>query len=49
VPTRRAKDHLLRFHTLHEQLTTTRVDENWLAQMEWLDNPFPNIDYRYWA
>jgi 1,4-alpha-glucan branching enzyme len=47
--TRRVKDHLLRFHALHEQLTLTRVDENWLDRVEWLDNIFPEVQFRYWA
>ncbi len=46
---KRVKDHLLRFITLHEQLTTTRVDETWLAGVEAMDNLFPDVDYRYWA
>ncbi|MFO1499763.1 MAG: 1,4-alpha-glucan branching protein domain-containing protein [Verrucomicrobiota bacterium] len=47
--TKRVKEHLIRFHALHEQLTSTRIDEAWLAQTEWLDNPFPQIDYRHWS
>jgi 1,4-alpha-glucan branching enzyme len=47
--TKRVKDHLLRFIALHEQLTTTRIDEGWLNRVEWQDNIFPDIDYRYWA
>jgi 1,4-alpha-glucan branching enzyme len=46
---RRVKDHLLRFIALHEMLTTTRIDEKWLADVEWRDNLFPAIDYRNWA
>jgi 1,4-alpha-glucan branching enzyme len=46
---KRVKDHLLRFIALHEQLTTTRVDEKWLGQIEAMDNLFPDIDYRYWT
>ena len=46
---RRVKDHLLRFIALHEQLTTTHLDERWLAQIEAMDNLFPDIDYRHWA
>jgi 1,4-alpha-glucan branching enzyme len=46
---RRIKDHLLRFIALHEQLTSTRIDELWLQTVESLDNIFPEIDYRYWA
>src|SRR4029077_2844539 len=46
---KRVKGHLLRFIALHEQLTTTRVDEAWLGWVESLDNIFPAIDYKYWA
>ncbi len=46
---KRVKDHLLRFIALHEQLTTTRVDEAWLKRVEWLDNIFPEVDYKNWA
>ena len=33
----------------HEQLTTTRVNETWLKQIEETDNIFPNVEWRYWA
>ena len=46
---RRVKDHLLRFIALHEQLTATQVDEEWLGRVEAMDNIFPDVDYRYWA
>jgi 1,4-alpha-glucan branching enzyme len=46
---KRVKDHLLRFIALHEQLTSTRVDEGWLQRTEWVDNIFPAVNYRYWA
>jgi 1,4-alpha-glucan branching enzyme len=46
---RRVKDHLLRFIALHEQLTSTKVDEPWLEGVENTDNIFPQVDYRYWA
>ncbi len=45
---KRVKDHLLRFIALHEQLTTTQVDEPWLARVEWQDNIFPDVNYRNW-
>lgn len=44
----RVKSHLLRFIALHEQLTTTRIDEPWLKRVEAADNLFPDIDFRYW-
>ena len=46
---KRVKDHLLRFIALHEQLTSTQVDERWLTQIEAIDNIFPDVNYRYWA
>ncbi|MBI2929954.1 MAG: DUF1957 domain-containing protein [Verrucomicrobia bacterium] len=46
---KRVKDHLLRFIALHEQLTTTQVDEPWLARVESQDNIFPGVNCRYWA
>jgi 1,4-alpha-glucan branching enzyme len=45
---RRVKDHLLRFIALHEQLTVTRVDEPWLAEVEARDRVFPDADWRCW-
>jgi len=45
----RVKGHLLRFLTLSEQLASGRVDGPWLSQVEWLDNLFPDVDYRYWT
>jgi 1,4-alpha-glucan branching enzyme len=45
----RVKDHLLRFIALHEQLTSTRVDERWLREIEAKDNLFPDVDPRYWT
>lgn len=46
---RRVQEHLLRFLSLHEQLTTTRVQESQLAAMEAQDNLFPDINPGYWA
>ncbi len=46
---KRVKDHILRFIALHEQLTTTRIDEAWLTRIESMDNLFPDIKYQYWA
>jgi 1,4-alpha-glucan branching enzyme len=45
---RRVKDHLLRFIALHEQLTQTQVDEEWLGKIEARDNVFPSLDSAYW-
>lgn len=45
---KRVTEHLLRFISLHDQLTATQVDETYLAEIEAIDNIFPNVDYRYW-
>jgi 1,4-alpha-glucan branching enzyme len=45
----RVTDHLLSFTRLYEQLSHSRVDEPWLAQIEAQDNLFPEIDFGYWA
>ena len=46
---KRVTDHLVRFIALHEQLTTTHVDEHWLQRVEQVDNLFPEIKPAYWA
>lgn len=46
---KRVKDHLCRFIALHEQLTSTQVNESYLSHIESLDNIFPDVNYRYWA
>ena len=46
---KRVKDHLLRFISLHEQLTATKIEEVWLTQIESMDNIFPEVNWRYWA
>jgi len=45
---KRVKDHLIRFIALHDQLTSTGVNEAWLKQIENSDNLFPELNYRYW-
>jgi 1,4-alpha-glucan branching enzyme len=46
---KRVNQHLLRFIDLHEQLTTTRIDERRLQEIESFDNVFPRVDFRRWA
>ena len=43
---KRTKDHVLRFHRLHDQIRSGSVDAAWLGQVESRDNLFPDIDYR---
>jgi len=47
--TKRTKDHLLRFTRLYDQVRARNVDEAFLANCEWRDNLFPNLDWRYYA
>ena len=42
---RRTVSHLRRFLRLHDELRGGRIDEAWLARVEYLDNIFPGIDY----
>ena len=46
---KRVKEHLLRFIALHDQLTSTSIDEAWLSNVEQIDNIFPDINYHYWT
>jgi len=43
---RRTKDHIVRFTNLCEQIASGSIDEQWLADIEYKDNIFPEIDYR---
>lgn len=43
---RRTKEHLLRFTRLYEDTKANSIDENWLSDIEYKDNIFPDIDYR---
>ncbi len=42
----RTKDHLLRFNRLYDEIKSQSIDEDWLADIEYKDNLFPEIDYR---
>jgi 1,4-alpha-glucan branching enzyme len=47
--TKRTLDHVARFNQLHDQFVSGAVDENFLADCEWRDNLFPNLNWRYYA
>jgi 1,4-alpha-glucan branching enzyme len=42
----RTKEHLLRFTKLYEDINSNSIDEDWLKDIEYKDNIFPQIDYR---
>ena len=46
--TKRTKEHLVRFNRLHAELTSHNVDDKFLADCEWRDNLFPNVNWRYY-
>jgi 1,4-alpha-glucan branching enzyme len=46
--TKRANDHLLRFNRLYEQFVCGRLAEDFLADCEWRDNLFPDVNWRYY-
>jgi 1,4-alpha-glucan branching enzyme len=43
---KRTKEHLLRFNRLYDDIKSNNIDENWLRDIEYKDNIFPDIDYR---
>lgn len=42
---RRTKDHLHRFTRLYESICSGRIDEDWLRELEYKDNIFPDMDF----
>lgn len=46
---RRTTDHIMRFTRLYEDIKSNCIDEGWLADIEYKDNIFPEIDYRIYA
>ena len=46
--TKRTIDHIARFNRLHDQFAANEVDEKFLADCEWRDNLFPNVNWRYY-
>ncbi|MDD2703246.1 MAG: DUF1957 domain-containing protein [Candidatus Omnitrophica bacterium] len=43
---RRTKDHLIRFTRLYEDVKSNVLDMEWLTDIEYKDNIFPELDYR---
>jgi len=46
---KRTKDHLLRFTRLYEQIKADRVEESFLANCEWRNPIFLDLDWRVYA
>jgi 1,4-alpha-glucan branching enzyme len=47
--TKRTMDHLVRFNRLHDQFVANDIDEKFLADSEWRDNLFPNVNWKYYC
>jgi 1,4-alpha-glucan branching enzyme len=45
----RFRSHVARFRDLMAQIEAGRVAEDLVARLEWLDDPFPAMDYRLFA
>ena len=43
---KRTRDHLARFNGIYLQLIEDRLEEGWIAELEWLDSIFQEMDYR---
>ncbi len=47
--TKRFVSHTNRFNGLYEQIMGNRIEENFLKDIEWRDNIFPEINYRVFS
>lgn len=45
---KRTNSHLRRFNRLYEEIKAGQIDEEFLSKVEYLDNIFPSMDYRYY-
>lgn len=43
---KRTKDHIERFTRLYHDIKENSIDENWLRDIEYRDNIFPELDYQ---
>jgi 1,4-alpha-glucan branching enzyme len=43
---KRTKEHINRFNRLYDDITSGKINEQWLGEIEHRDNIFPDIDYR---
>ena len=42
---KRTRDHISRFNGIYFQIMENRLEMNWIAELEWKDNIFAEIDY----
>lgn len=46
---KRTRDHLHRFNGIYLQLVEQRLEEPWIADLEWRDNIFQEVDYKVYG
>ena len=46
---RRTKEHIVRFTRLYDSLNSGKIDQNYLSEIEYKDNIFPEIDYKVYG
>ncbi|PIR18186.1 MAG: glycoside hydrolase [Deltaproteobacteria bacterium CG11_big_fil_rev_8_21_14_0_20_49_13] len=46
---KRTKEHIFRFNKLYDDILNLRLDMNFVSELEWKDNIFPNIDYKIYG
>ncbi|MBN1165140.1 MAG: DUF1957 domain-containing protein, partial [Candidatus Krumholzibacteriota bacterium] len=46
---KRTKDHISRFDRIYRDISTSRINDSWLKEVESRDNIFPDIDYRVYT
>jgi 1,4-alpha-glucan branching enzyme len=45
---KRINEHLHRFGKIYSQVMSSEINESWLAQVEFRDNIFPNLNWGFW-
>lgn len=43
---KRTRDHIARFTGIYDQIVQNRLEPEWIAELEWKDSIFQEIDYR---
>jgi len=46
---KRTKDHVMRFSELYHMAKSDAINDNYLRDLEWRDNIFPEVDFRLYA
>jgi len=44
---KRTKQHIHNFNGLYEDITWNKINPEWVGELEWKNNIFPDIDYKH--